>query len=181
MILMVALAALAPLQAETGPMAAAARVIPAGTPVMLQVDVPLSSKTARRGDRFPLTSLSDIVVDGQVVVPRGAHGEGQVVHSAGTGFGGRPGELLLAARHLMVGGVPLKLLGFRIGKAGANNTAEALVATNVVPLAGLLVTGSSALVSAGQIGTAKTAEAFVIPETRPDSPTDVVHNEEHDQ
>jgi hypothetical protein len=138
-------------------------MLPAGTLVALRVETEMSSKTAKRGDRFPLSLAADILLDGRVVVPAGARGEGEVVHSAGTGFGGRAGELLLAARYLEIGAARLKLQSFKIAKTGANNTAEAVVLSNVVLPVGLLITGSSAVVPAGQVATAKTAEAFALP------------------
>jgi hypothetical protein len=138
--------------------------IPIFTPVVLQIDSAVSSKTARRGDKFSLTMISDLVVDGAVVVPLGTKGEGEVVHSAGVGFGGRAGELILAARFLQVGDAHLPLQSFRISKAGANNTAEAIgvaAAAGVVgAVAAMFITGTSAEVAAGQIAVAKTAAVF---------------------
>jgi hypothetical protein len=142
-------------------------VIPALTPVTLKVDDAITSKTARRGDRFSLTMIADIIVDGIVVVPRGARGEGEVVHAAGVGFGGRAGELIVAARFLEVGSERLPLQSFRIFKAGANNSAEAIglmAAAGVVgAVAAMFVTGTSAEIGAGQFAMAKTTRAFTLP------------------
>jgi len=155
----------APLFAQDVPEVALAEalVIPARTEVVLRVDVEISSKTAKRGDKFPLTLVSDIRVGDYLLVPAGATGEGEVIHSVGKGFGGSAGELLLAARYLNIGASKLKLQSFKIAKTGANNSAEAIVATNLFLPAGLFVTGSSAVVPAGQVAAAKTAEAFSMP------------------
>jgi hypothetical protein len=140
--------------------------IPILTPVMLRVDTAISSKTAKRGDRFGLTLAVDLMVDNQVLVPKGTRGEGEVVHAAGVGFGGRAGELILAARFLQLGETRLPLQSFRISKAGANNSAEAIgvmaAAGAVGAIAALFITGTSAEVAAGQIAIAKTAVAFSI-------------------
>lgn len=161
----------APAEAPAPPVAADGPIIPALTPVTLQVDATISSKTAKRGDRFGLTMVGDIIVDGAVVVPRGARGEGEVIHSAGVGFGGRAGELIVAARFLQVGGEKLPLQSFRIFKAGANNAAEAIglmaAAGAVGAVAALFVTGTSAEIGAGQFATAKTAKAFSVPVMAP--------------
>jgi hypothetical protein len=154
------------LQAPASPVAHGP-IIPALTPITLQMDAAISSKTAKRGDRFGLTMVGDIMVDGVIVVPRGARGEGEVIHSAGVGFGGRAGELIVAARFLRVGDEKLPLQSFRIFKAGANNTAEAIglmaAAGAVGAVAALFVTGTSAEIGAGQFATAKTAKAFALP------------------
>jgi hypothetical protein len=141
-------------------------VVPALSLVTLQVNDAITSKTAKRGDRFALTMLNEISVDGVVVVPRGSRGEGEVVHAAGTGFGGRPGELLVAARFLMVDGQKLPLQSFRIARAGENNVNTALIlaaAGGVIgAVASMFITGTSAEITAGQIAIAKTAQAFSV-------------------
>ncbi len=141
--------------------------VPALSLVTLRVDNAISSKTAKRGDRFAVTMLNEISVDGVIVVPRGSRGEGEVVHSAGTGFGGRAGELLVAARFLTVGSEKLPLQSFRIGKAGVNNTDAAVIlalgAGVIGAVASMFVTGTSAEIPAGQIAIAKTAQAFSVP------------------
>ncbi len=149
--------------------------VPAFSLVSLQVDDAITSKTAKRGDRFAVTMLNEISVDGVVVVPRGSRGEGEVIHSAGTGFGGRAGELLVTARFLMVGGEKLPLQSFRIGKAGVNNTDAAIilaVAAGVVgAVASMFITGTSAEIPAGQIAIAKTAQPFSVPRPAADGST----------
>lgn len=154
-----------------------ALTIPMLTPLVLRIDTAISSKTAHRGDRFGLTLEADLMVDNQVLVPKGAKGEGEVVHAAGVGFGGRAGELILAARFLQVGDTRLPLQSFRISKAGASNSAEAIgvmaAAGAVGAIAALFITGTSAEVAAGQIAIAKTAAAFSVaaPAANP-SPTE---------
>ena len=133
-------------------------VIPAETTVSLRVESPVSSRTALRGDKFDVSLARPIQIGGQVIVPDGARGKGEVIHVQGRGFGGRAGELLLAARYLEVDGRQLKLRGFAIAKAGANNTAEALA----IPIAGLFITGTSAEVQMGHIGQGKTIEQFEV-------------------
>jgi hypothetical protein len=134
--------------------------LPEGTRVVIRVEQALSSKTAKRGDRFPISLVEDVSLGGRAVVAAGTMGVGEVIHAAGKGFGGRAGELIVAARYLDVGGRRLPLRGFRINSAGANNTGEAIAASIAIPLAGLFVTGSSADIAAGQIAEAKTSQSF---------------------
>ncbi len=151
--------------------------VPAGTAIEIRVDQALSSQTAVRGDRFPISVVNPVIVDGAVVVPAGATGIGEVVHAAGKGFGGRAGELIVAARYVDIPGGRLLLRGFRINRAGANNAAEAIGATIVVPLAGLVVTGSSAQIAQGQTALAKTQADF--PARSPSAaPPEPIENQE---
>jgi len=54
-------------------------VVPAGTTLSVALTTPLSTKTARKGDRFQGQLNSPVVVDGKTVVPAGAIVEGYVV------------------------------------------------------------------------------------------------------
>lgn len=133
-------------------------IVPMNTHVMIQLDAPVSSRSAARGDMFPISLAEPVKLDGIEVIPAGITGEGQVVHSAGTGFGGRAGELIVAARYLMWGDRRIPLRGMRISTAGRNNTAEALALGQLIPLGGLFVTGTSVDLPVGQIAVARFAE-----------------------
>ena len=54
-------------------------VIPAGTRVRVRLDEDLGSRISQPGQTFDATVADDVVVDGQVVIPRGAHAEGTVI------------------------------------------------------------------------------------------------------
>lgn len=132
--------------------------IPFGTAVMIQLDAPVSSRTAVRGDMFPISLAEPVSVNGVEIIPVGVSGEGQVVHAQGRGLGGRAGELIVAARYIMWGNRRIPLRSMRISLAGRNNTAEALAVSSVIPLAGFLVTGTSVDLPLGQIAIARFAE-----------------------
>jgi hypothetical protein len=139
--------------------------VPALTFVTLQIDNAILSRRAKRGDRFALTMLNELSVDGVVVVPRGSRGEGEVVHAAGTGFSGGPGELLIAARFLVVDGKKLPLQGLRISRMAFNKDTDWDMM--LVALGGSLggaaadsITRTNVDIAAGQIAIAKTAQAF---------------------
>lgn len=144
-------------------------IVPAGTTVMLQLDAAVSSRTAVRGDMFPISLAEPVSLGGAEVIPAGIAGEGQVVHAAGTGLGGRAGELIVAARYLMWGERRIPLRGMRISMAGRNNTAEALAASQIIPLAGLFVTGTSVDLPVGQVAIARFAEDVPIARTANDA------------
>jgi hypothetical protein len=54
-------------------------VVPAGTHLRVRLDQDLGSKISQPGEAFGATVATDIVVDGQTIIPRGAHATGVVV------------------------------------------------------------------------------------------------------
>jgi len=68
-------------------------VLPTGTPLEIHLDAPLSSASAKVGDKFAFQSNGDIAVDGVVVVAKGAQGEGEVAIAESAGSNGHPGKL----------------------------------------------------------------------------------------
>jgi hypothetical protein len=53
----------------------------AGTPIKIQTQTELSTKSAKTGDSFTATLAEPIVVEGKAIAPRGAQVEGRVVDS----------------------------------------------------------------------------------------------------
>jgi hypothetical protein len=143
--------------------------IPALTPVEIVVDAELGSKTSTTGQMFPLHLGAAIIVDGKELVPAGTLGEGEIVHAKKAGGSGAPGELVVAARYLQLGGKRLKLRSMRIGLVGkdaVNGVVAFNAVTAVTPLPigiiGFAVTGRNVVYPAGTTATAKTAEGFVV-------------------
>ncbi|HTJ26462.1 MAG TPA: hypothetical protein VMA36_09865 [Candidatus Limnocylindria bacterium] len=75
--------------------AAASVLVPAGTPLKIALTDQLASNSAHSGDKFGFHALDDITVDGWIVIPKGALGEGEVVHAESAGGNGHPGKLQL--------------------------------------------------------------------------------------
>lgn len=148
---------------------AAGFFIPALTPIEIAIDADLGSKISVTGQTFPIHLAGPISVNGREVIPAGATGEGEVIHAKKAGGSGAPGELVLAARHLVIGGKPLKLRSMRVGLVGGdavNGVAAFNAATAATPLPigiiGFAVTGRNVIYPRGTVATAKTAELFVI-------------------
>src|SRR5579862_3656059 len=95
--------------------------VAAGTPVMVTLAEPVSTKIQKTGDLFRLSLAQPVVVRGQVAISAGTPGVGEVVESAKPGVGGRPAKLVLAARYLVVNGRHLPLEGLQLAAAGHNN------------------------------------------------------------
>lgn len=137
-------------------------IIPAGTSVTLRIKQPVSSRTAKRGDLFEIELVNNIYLGATPVVLAGTKGMAQVVHASPKGFGGRAGELIVAARYLEAGGRRIVLRKTKFSSAGSDNAGAAIATTIAAPVIGLFVTGTSVDLPVGGIIVAETAEPFVI-------------------
>ncbi len=81
------------------------------TDIIVNLIAPMSSKTARTGDRFKFSTGSDVTQDGFVVIPRGTQGTGMVASSSDTGMMGASGKLDLAFNALDLNGRRIALTG----------------------------------------------------------------------
>ena len=140
---------------EVGP-----ATIAAGTSVTLRIIDPVTSRTAKRGDYFNFELVNDLRSGGNIIVPAGTYGVGQVVHAAPKGFGGRAGELIVAARYLDTKNGRLLLRKTKFSAAGSDNVAAALTTSMVVPIVGIFITGTSVDLDAGSILVAEIATDF---------------------
>ena len=136
--------------------------VPAGTELVFEMRQDITSKTAQRGDRFPLRLAQDLRVDSHLLVPAGAPAVGEVVHADRARAGGQAGELILAARYLEWDGRQLPLSAFRAG-VGKNRSNTALGVSIAAGLAGFLVRGGQTEMPAGTLITAKLREATELP------------------
>ena len=157
-------------QPDTNAATGALLTVPALTPVHLRVDAELSSRRNKSGDRFPIHVDEDVRIGDAVVIPAGSTGEGEVIHAAKSGAGGKAGELLIAARFVRVGEAEVRLRSFSLGSAGQDRTIESF-ATSVVagPLA-LFVTGGVMAIPRDTAAAAKTAVEIQLPAAVPTSP-----------
>jgi hypothetical protein len=79
-------------------------VVPRGTAIEVVLDQSLSSKTASTGQSFSATVVDPVVVDGQAVIPKGAHARGSVTSAKSAGRFKGASELGLALRHIEING-----------------------------------------------------------------------------
>ena len=133
--------------------------LPADTPVLLEIQAPLSSAKAKRGDKFPLRLTQALIVGGAERLPAGTPGIGEVVHAARRGASGKPGELLLAARYLEHQGRRVPLRGFSLGGTGKSREGVAVSVGIALGIPGLFVTGGEIEIPAGTQAGARTAQA----------------------
>jgi hypothetical protein len=137
--------------------------VPALTPVTVRIETEISSKANKAGDRFAITVVEDVRVADAVVIPAGSVGEGEVIHAARRGMGGKAGELIVAARFVRVGDTEVRLRSFALGAAGQNKSVDSMAASLVFGPFGLIQKGGEAFIQQSTIGNAKTATELRLP------------------
>lgn len=152
----------APAMRETG--------LPSGSPVIVRIDELVSSKTHVKGDYFNISLAEPIMIGNHALVPSGATGRGQVVHASKPKFGGKEGELILAARYVVHEGKQFALRGMQLGVSGTSNATTAWAAGIFATPLPFAIYGGSANVPAGTIATAKLNDP-IFTNPRPDAST----------
>jgi len=84
-------------------------IIPAGTAIRVRLQAPLSSITARTGDAFTAVLDQSLILDGQLLFPRGAAITGRVLEAKPWGAVSGPGYLRLTLTQIILNGKSLKL------------------------------------------------------------------------
>jgi hypothetical protein len=152
--------------------------VPALTPVTVRLEEPVSSNKSKPGDHFRITVAEDVRVGDALVIPAGSAGEGEVVHAAKSGAGGKAGELILAARYVRVGDIDIRLRSFALGVAGKDQTNNALAAGVFIGPFAMFVKGGVVTVPPETLGVAKTALEFKLPVVVSPTPPAAVQPEE---
>ena len=137
--------------------------VPALTPVLVRLEEAVSSNKNKPGDRFRITVAEDVRIGDAVVIPAGSAGEGEVVHAAKSGAGGKAGELIVVARFVRVGDLEIRLRSFALGVAGKDHTNDAFASSFLIGPFAMFVKGGVITVPAATLGTAKTALEFRLP------------------
>lgn len=144
-------------------------LIPALTIVSIEILSTVNSQANKIGENFAIRLVEPIIINGQIIVPAGAIGSGDVVHAAKSRFGGKPGELIIAVRYLEHQGqrIPLRSLKFGSGTGKDNGTTALAVGVAVSSVLSMFITGGEVNVPAGTIAQAKTSADVII--TQPES------------
>jgi hypothetical protein len=95
--------------------------VPAGTPIGIRLQNSISSASANSGDHFDAVIDEAVVVDGQVVIPKGANATGRVVAAKSSGRLHDPGYLRLALDSVTVNGKEISVQTSSIFAKGASH------------------------------------------------------------
>ena len=150
----------APIVAQ--PVETAAFALPANTEIMLRVNEEINSRRAHEHDMFNLTVVSDVRLGQYVVIPAGTRAVGEVTWLTGRGMFGKSGKMDVALRYIDLNGRQIPIEGtFR--QEGEGNTVATIAAVVLVaPVAGLFITGHSAVIPAGRQLVARTSNALAV-------------------
>jgi hypothetical protein len=118
--------------------------IPAGTTVLVALDRKLSSQSDKTDDPFTFTAAQNIVVNGMLVIAKGAPGAGHILNASRAGMFGKTGILQPAFDWITaVDGEKIHMTGTQSSVGGVNiesNVAGSVagsMAGAVIPFAGL--------------------------------------------
>lgn len=142
---------------------ASCHCLPAGAVIELRLTEAIHSAHRKSGEAFAFEVHAAAALEGIEVIPAGTPGVGEVVHADRSRSGGKPGELLLAARHLQLGERRIALRGLKLGGAGADKAGAALAASFVIGPFALFMRGKEIEIPAGTVVEAKLAEAVALP------------------
>ena len=95
--------------------------IPAGTPIGIRLQNSISSASANSGDHFDAVIDEPVVIDGQVVIPKGANATGRVVTAKSSGRLHDPGYLRLSLDSVTVNGKEVSVQTSSIFAKGASH------------------------------------------------------------
>jgi hypothetical protein len=129
---------------------ASGTVLRAGTEVPLRLEENLNSndKTIREGQQFHLTVANDVMLGNMVVIPAGSPATGEVTDLRRKGMWGKSGHIAARVLSVRVGDRLIRLTG-TFDEHGTTGTAGVVAAIAFVPIAGFLMTGTSAKIAAG--------------------------------
>jgi hypothetical protein len=137
--------------------------LPEGADVKLRVVDKVTSASATEGQRFNLELEEDVLVNGVVVVPRGAKAVGTVVNARKRGHMGKAGELNVLVNYLIVGEqhVPLRASA---GREGDSKVGATVALTVLFGPIGLLKRGKDVELNPGTIVAAQVDQATEVPD-----------------
>lgn len=150
-------------------------MLPANSEVPLVLDQEVSSKRMKVGDGFDVSVARDVWSGDRIAIPRGARGRGVVVWKTGKGAFGKSGKMEIELRSVEVGGQLVPLSG-KFRQEGESNTAATvgtIVAAGVI--AGMFVTGHSAVFAQGTELKGMTSAPFAASGAPPALATQVAH------
>jgi hypothetical protein len=128
--------------AEAGPM------LRQGTEIRLVTLTELNSKRNRVGERFDMEVQESVQLNGQTVIPAGTRAVGEITLRKGKGMWGKSGKLEFRPLYVKLGDRQIRISANSTRDKGKAGTAGVVAAVAFMPIAGFLVTGTSARIPA---------------------------------
>ena len=127
-----------------------ANVLRSGTKVALKMAEGLTTegKKLRVGQRFQLEVAEPVTLNGQTVIPAGSPATGEVTDVRNKGMWGKSGRIIARVLNVRANGRQIRLTG-SVDDKGVTGTAGVVGAIAFVPIAGFVVTGTSARIPLG--------------------------------
>lgn len=135
----------------------------AGTPVSMRVldNLTTKGKKLKAGDRFQLTVVDPVVVNGMVAIPAQSVATGEVTSVRNKGMWGKSGAIEARVLHVKAYDRTIRCAGAVTDK-GTTGTAGVVGAIVFLPIAGFFTTGTSAVIPAGMMVNAFIDEDVVL-------------------
>ncbi len=145
-------------QTSTAPIAQVATVQPASGPLTLRTGTQIAMRTRealttkgkklRPGARVQLEVAEPVMINGAVVIPAGSPAVGEITDVRNKGMWGKSGHINARVLYATVNGRQIRMTGAFDDK-GTTGTAGVIASVAFIPLAGFLVTGTSANIPLG--------------------------------
>jgi hypothetical protein len=136
-------------------------MLPVNTEIAVTPNDNLTTKGAKEGDTFMMSTVFDVMYNGYVVIPRGTPGQGHISWRTGKGAFGKSAKMDVSFDWLDLNGRRIALTG-KHRQEGQGNTGAAVGAVVAVGVFGAFVTGKSAKIPHGMQLSARTAESLPI-------------------
>ena len=129
----------------------------------------IGSATSHVGDRFAVRLAEPIVVQGQIVVPAGALGQGEVIDAGRAGMAGKQGKLIVSSRYLDLSGRHVRIRGMTFLAFGKSRVdlATGVLLLPYVGVTAAFIHGGDIALPAGTRATARLAEDVELPPSPP--------------
>ncbi|WP_242182249.1 hypothetical protein [Sphingomonas sp. CARO-RG-8B-R24-01] len=147
----IASAAIAPQAMIVGDAATPTLRIGTQIPVQLRTELTTQNKVLRVGQRFEVETTEPVMLNGQIVIPVGTPGTGEITRVTNKGMWGKSGHFEIRLLYLRVGDREIRLSGTLDDKGKAGGLGAAAVSAIVFLPAGFFMTGTSARMPAGTI------------------------------
>lgn len=138
-------------------------VLPANTKIFMTVNDEITTKGKKysEGDTFGLSVSQPVMVDGFVVIPRGARATGRITWLTSKGAFGKSGKMDIALEHIDVGNTRIPIEG-TYRQEGEGNTVGTVAGVVLAGVFAGFITGKSARIPQGRELSAHTKENLAV-------------------